>query len=303
MAALPPQEPPAEGATLAEQIASLLAALGGRTAVAAQRIGGPASARTLPVRQARAGERDEHDHEHPAPLPDLAERSIRLRADEVFSAASLAKLPIAVELLRRADLGQFDLSERFETAHEPRVGGGSLLDALDPATSLTLADLCALMLAASDNTAANFLLDLVGMGEINETITRMNLKQTHIARRFMDFEAQAAHRENTTSAADMLELLSLVRGGALPGAPRLRAMLAAQLVANDLRAWLPPHAQLAHKEGSLDGMAHDAGIVTGPGGSCVYCVLTSEQADLPMARATIGRVLRHLWQAWCAGPA
>ena len=57
-----------------------------------------------------------------------------LNADETFPAAGLAKLPVAVEFLRRVDLGQFDLAERWDTSAEPRVGGSGVLDFLDPAT-------------------------------------------------------------------------------------------------------------------------------------------------------------------------
>lgn len=276
---------------LLARLEALLETLGGRTALVAQ----PASApsRTLPVVP-----------NGPAPHADTAARKtetgrVAIRPDDDFPAASLAKLPIAVELLRRADFGQFDLGERLDTSAEPRVGGGGVLDYLDPATQLTLEELCFLMIGVSDNTAANALLDLVGMGEINETLSRLNLAHTRLARRFMDFAARAAHRDNLTTAADMVSLLSLIRGNALPGAGRLRRMLEGQQLDADLTALLPEDAVLAHKTGSLDGLFHDAGILTGPAGACVYCILTSEQADVPAARVAISRVLRELWNEWC----
>ncbi|HEU5347930.1 MAG TPA: serine hydrolase, partial [Ktedonobacterales bacterium] len=127
---------------LTQTLDGLLTPLGGRTALAAQRFPSDKAA-------------------------------IRLRADEVFPAAGLAKIPIAIELMRRIDLGQFTATERFDIADEPRVGGSGVLDYLDPAISLTLDDLCTLMLITSDNTAANFLLGLLGMGEVNETMSRL----------------------------------------------------------------------------------------------------------------------------------
>ena len=84
------------------------------------------------------------------------------------------------------------------------------------------------MLIVSDNTAANVLLDLVGMGEVNESLSRMKLDHTKLARRFMDFEARAARRDNVTSAGDMLALLSLIQQNMLPGARWLRETLGAQ---------------------------------------------------------------------------
>lgn len=261
---------------LTARIAAQLDALGGRTAMAAQRFG---------------------------PLPFTNEApSVRIRPDEVFSAASLVKVPIAVELMRRADLGQFDLRERHDTSGERRVGGGGVLDYLDSATSFTLGELCTLMLIVSDNTASNFILDLVGMGEVNETMQRLKLTHTRLARHFMDAEARAARRDNVTSAGDMLALLSLIRGNALPGGRRLRDMLIAQQSFSELKeGWLPEAATLAHKDGTLDGVAHEMGILSGPGGVGMYCLLTAEQNDIPATRMTIGRVIRTLWDEWRLG--
>src|SRR5262249_40134155 len=141
----------------AEQVTGILDPLGGRYAVSARR------------------------------YPDItddssADRQVLLEPETVFPAASLAKLCIAVELFRRVDLGQFNPTARFDPADEPRVGGGGVLDYLDPTTRLTLHELCVLMIATSDNTAANFLLDLVGMGEVNETMRRLNLASTRLER-------------------------------------------------------------------------------------------------------------------------
>jgi beta-lactamase class A len=287
-----------EAMPLGQRLSALLESLGGRTALAARRMGVPSH----PRRTSHEHSDDGHQHDTPQGTTEQENDLLLIRADEVFPAASLAKIPIAVELMRRADLGQFDLDERFDTSQEPRAGGGGVLDYLDPGARLTLADLCTLMLIVSDNTAANFLLDLVGMGEVNETMSRLNLGHTHLARRFMDFAARTAHRDNVTSTGDMLALLSLIRGNALPGASRLREMLAAQQSFEELRdGWLPPAATLAHKDGSLDDTFEDAGILSGPGGTCVYCVLTTEQPDPLAARTSVGKAIRMLWDAWCAG--
>lgn len=278
---------------LEADIVAILDSLGGRTAIAARRMGRP-QARALPIVGAHNAHDDDHDtHAKNTPSPQA---DVALRADEVFPAASLAKIPIAIELMRRVDMGQFDLSERLDTSDVARAGGGGALDYLDPGTRLTLGDLLNLMLILSDNTAANVLLDLVGMGEVNETMNRLNLTHTRLARRFMDFEARRAHRDNLTTAGEMLTLMQLVRGNALPGGRRLREALSAEPGFSDLTdGWLPAGATLAHKDGFLEDTAHDAGILSGPGGACVYCILTTEQSDVFQARLTIRRVLRLLW--------
>lgn len=294
--------------SLGARVAARLDALGGRSAIVARRFPVPA----LPRRAVRSageeqeehehGDAHEHDHSHERDATHgLVEESVVVRGGEVFPAASLVKLSIAVELMRRVDLGQFALDERIDTADEPRVGGGGVLDYLNPATLLTLNDLCYFMLSVSDNSASNFLLDLLGMGEINETMSRLKLEKTRLARRFMDWAAREARRENVTSAEEMVTLLTLFRGNALPGASIVRGMLAAQQRADDIQAWLPAEAQLGHKTGELDGIFHDAGLLAGAGGACVYCILTAEQSHVPAARFAAGEVVRWLWDEWCAG--
>lgn len=301
---------------LARRLEAILTPLGGPFALEARRLPSSAStpaparpSRALPMhspaeqvtRRALGGSGSEEDGDATAASPHASLPGVvSIRADEEFPAASLAKLPIAVELLRRVSLGQFALAERLDTGEEPRAGGGGVLDYLDPATRLTLGELCFLMLGVSDNTAANALLDLVGMGEVNHSLEQLRLPHMRLARRFMDFAARAAHRENVTSAADMVALLALVAGNALPGADTLRDLLAAQQRADDLRAWLPEGAALGMKTGELEGIFHAAGLLGGPAGRVAFCALTAEQADLPATRFAIGRVMRTLHDAWCA---
>ncbi len=294
---------------LVDHVSAIFTSLGGHTAIAATRIPSTSSSGQPPPMTSSndsGAQGDGDNRDRPGGASELAaapkdDNELLVHADDVFPAASLAKLPIAMELFRRTDLGQFDLDERFDTSAEPRVGGGGVLDHLDPATQLTLRDLCYLMLGVSDNTAANFVLDLVGMGEVNETASRINLAHTRLARRFMDWGARAARRENVTCAADMHALLRLIRSNALPGARLLYDMLASQQLGEDLVLRLPESASLAHKTGTLEDVFHDAGILSGPSGTCVYCVLTADQTVLTAARAAVADVLLALWEAWCAG--
>ena len=265
---------------LTARVGALLDQLGGHSAVAA---------RWLPRPPAGA---QAHGQQ--------AQLEVAVRADEPFASASVIKLAIAVELARRVDLGAFDFAERIDISGEPRVGGGGVLSFLDPGWQPTLADLCSLMLAVSDNTAANVLLELLGMGEVNFSMERLGLVHTRLARRFMDFEARAAGRDNVTSASDMVRLLSLLAGGALPLAGRIRAMMANDARAEAVTFALPADAILIHKTGTMDDTLHDAGILSGPGGTCIYCVLTTAQQDLSSTVSVIARTLRLFWDGWCA---
>jgi hypothetical protein len=206
-----------------------------------------------------------------------------IRAEDALPAAGLLALPLAVETLRRADLGQFRLDERLpESDHAAETHG-----------ERSVGDLLALALGGDDG-AANALLDLVGRGEVNETATRMGLRQTHLATRFGEI---AAHRENTTSASDMVTLLALVRGNALPGANRLRAALRLTSPAGVLPLELSEDVEVARVVSIRRESYSDAGILTAGSRACVYCSLAVEQRDPQATHTTLAIILRDLWSS------
>lgn len=254
---------------LGERIADILDALGGQTGFAARRIG--------------------------ARPRDMADQRVGVRADAIFPAGDLARAPIAVEVMRRADLGQFGLDDSIVAAGAPQR---------DRETAQTVGDLCARMLAWNDDGAANALLDLVGMGEVNETLSRLKLERTRLRRPYDDEIAHSLSRDNVTCADDMVELLGLIAGRALPGSQRLLVMLSKeQPPLATSREDAPVGSRFLRCGGvGVDGSSQ-AGVLTGPGGSCVYCSLATQQtASLDVDHA-IAEILRLLWDEWRLGPA
>ena len=62
-------------------------------------------------------------------------------------AASTVKVLISAALWCAVEEGELDAGRRLEVRETPAPGGGGLLESLDAATALTLADLDVLMLA------------------------------------------------------------------------------------------------------------------------------------------------------------
>lgn len=242
---------------------------------------------------------------------------VTLHAHDAMPADILLHLPVAIEVARRVDLEQLQWDELVErdqvqlasTAHPRPPTEEGLLARFESSARLTIADLCLLMLAAGDRLAAQYLIGVVGADEVSFTCDRMNLQATRLGMRSVapDSEAVSEARDGMTSAADMIRLMALLRGEGIPGAARLRAMMSAHSPLDAVRVALPADATLMHisahvssGEGSARALAADAGILRGPRGSCLYCVLLAERADGRAAwDATIG-VVRLLWDNWCA---
>lgn len=225
---------------------------------------------------------------------------VMVNADMRFAAASLAKLPILIEVTRQVEAGRLSWETRYRVSEEASISNTGVLADLLPDLQPTLHDLAHLMITISDNTAANMLLNLVGMQAINVTMHQMGLTSTWLERRFLDFEARKAGRDNWTTAGDMALLLSYLCTGMLPDHERLLSMLLSQNDRTMLPAYWGEEVPFAHKTGELPGILHDAGILYLPdmiSTPFVVIVMTAEMADGPLTRYTLARVGETIYKS------
>jgi Beta-lactamase enzyme family len=108
-------------------------------------------------------------------------------------------------------------------------------------------------------------------------------------------------------AGDVLELLARIQADACVSAEasrRRREILAAQQLQAKLERRLSRGLRLANKTGELGEISHDAGIVTGPGGTLLVAVLTRAVEPPGRGADLIGDVALALVRATgLAGPA
>ncbi len=235
-------------------------------------------------------------------LDDIAPRElVSLNPDMRFPSASLAKVPILIEVARRVEFGLLAWDMRYTVPQEAHAVSSGVLADLSPFLQPTLRDLAHLMIAISDNTAANLLLDLVGMEAVNETMQQLGLSATRIERHFMDMEARKAGYENWTTAGDMALLLSFFCADLLPGRNEMLKMLLHQNDNSTIPAYWDEETPYAHKTGELAGIVHDAGILYPPypllsaNTPLVIVVMTAEQSDIALTKyvlARIGRIIK-----------
>lgn len=214
------------------------------------------------------------------------------RADERLPSASLIKLFVLWHLFERADSGDLELSEELVLSPDAAVDGG-ILHRAAPGARLRLDDLALLMLAVSDNTATNALIDRLGMEAVNASIRGLGCVDTVLGRKMLDFEARRRGLDNHTSAREVGELLVRMarRGG------RMLDLLSVQKHVGKFPSGIPfedaddLEAFLAHKTGELPGHEHDAGIFFHRTGRPVVAVaLTAGLPDSGTGRRFCGRV-------------
>ena len=84
-------------------------------------------------------------------------------------AASVVKVPVMVEAFRQFRAGLLDPDEQVTIRPEDRMPSCGALTYLSDKVRPTLMDLTTLMIILSDNTAANLMIDRVGVDAVNRT--------------------------------------------------------------------------------------------------------------------------------------
>ncbi len=215
--------------------------------------------------------------------------SIEYNKDLATPSASLVKIPIMTAYFYAADHGKIKLDDRLELKASEKVDGSGVLKNAPSGSTYTIEELIRLAITRSDNTAANMLIDAMGLDRLNGYFARFGLKATNLSRKMMDFKSRKAGVENYTTASDMALLLEqLYRGKRLSrsSSKKCLALLSEQKINDRIPKRLPYNTTVAHKTGLENGVCHDAGIVYTGKGNFLICVLTKHEYRLarPMKR-------------------
>src|SRR6266404_6035323 len=131
-----------------------------------------------------------------------------LHPNDVFPQASSIKICVLAELYRQAQQGKLKLTDLYSVNAADLVQDSDIMGGLTPGvTRITLRDLATMMVAVSDNSATNVLIDRVGMENVNALMESLGLAHTRLRRKMMDLEAAKQGRENISTPREMMTLL------------------------------------------------------------------------------------------------
>src|SRR6476469_3769449 len=202
-----------------------------------------------------------------------------LNADSSFHAASTMKVPVMVELFRRAGSGSFRMNQELLVVNQfaSLVDGSPFtLDAGSDSDSslyhrvgerVRVDSLLWRMITRSSNLATNTLITLVGADAVTRTMRELGANRIQVLRGVEDGKAFERGLNNTTTARDLAIILRAIQNGtaAPPNATReMLSVLLAQEFNDRIPAGLPPGVRVAHKTGDITAVAHDAAIVYPP---------------------------------------
>jgi beta-lactamase class A len=145
-----------------------------------------------------------------------------LHGDSIFPQASSIKIAVLAELYHQAQLsaqgesGKAKLTDLYTVRVTDLVQDSDIMGGLSPGvTQLTNRDLATMMVAVSDNSATNVLIDRVGMENVNALLDSLALHNTKLRRKMMDVKAATEGRENISTPQEMLTLLEKIYQGKL----------------------------------------------------------------------------------------
>jgi beta-lactamase class A len=227
--------------------------------------------------------------------------SFHYHGDQVMPTASLCKFPVMIEVYRQAAARQVDLDAFITLKKEDKVGGSGVLNYhFSDGSRLKLRDAVRLMIAFSDNTATNLVLDAIGIGATAATMEKMGYPNTKI-------HAKVFHRETSvfperskkyglgsTTADEMIRLCEAVHRKEILSPSACEEMLEHLRACDDrdkLPKLLPAGTKVAFKTGSLADTRTAAGIIECPGGPVAVCVLSYDNEDKRWVPENAGNVL------------
>lgn len=215
--------------------------------------------------------------------------------DRRFVAASTVKIGIMLELFRRIDAGTDALDRVHVLTDADKATGGGVVKELHPGLAFTVADLCYLMMAISDNTTTNILIERVGMAAVNAAMRSVGMKGSCLGRKMRGRPVAADEQENWAVPDEYADLVAAILAGRAASAAACAAMVGQlEKQTNDRRiARLLPRGDArprwGSKTGSLPGVVNDVGFIMTPRGPLVLAVYC-EIADPLAGEAAVGAV-------------
>ncbi len=204
--------------------------------------------------------------------------TILYHADEVLPTASSIKVAVLAELYRQAQQGTLKLGDVYTVRSADDVEDSRIFNGLTPeVTKLTLRDLAQMVVAVSDNAATNVLIDRVGMANVNSLLQNLTLTKTKLQRKMMDVSAAKEGRENIATPREMMMLMEAIYRGRVVNKQNTDDLLKLLTTKKDspFENALGEGVKIADKDGELDGVRNDVGIVYATNRPFVISVMTT----------------------------
>lgn len=216
-----------------------------------------------------------------------------------ITAAGCMKLPISMSLIKSIENGKIDFLEKVKIDGKDKVYGTGIIHEFDE-REYTIFELLVAMLIQSDNTAANKIIDIMGMDNINKDIKDMNLKNTSLNRKTTDERKIKVDVENITTALDLSKIWRhLYKSTYLnkENSQMLIDILTRQQIKNKLALYIPDDLkyEISSKTGDKTSVENDTELITLPKGSFSCTLLSMGIPNSVYGTVTLAKCGKMVW--------
>jgi beta-lactamase class A len=216
--------------------------------------------------------------------------------DTTFPAASTIKVPILLALFQDIDEGKVRLDEKMTVKPEQIGGGSGSIQYEKPGKEYTVLQVATKMIAISDNTATNMLIDrLGGIEALNQRFLEWGLQSTVIRNPLPDLEGT-----NTTTAKDLSNIMLTIEHGksvSLKSRDRMLHILKLTTTNTLLPPGLEKGTIISHKTGDIGTVLGDTGIVDMLNGDrYVITVMAKRPHNSPKGKLFIQEVSKVVYE-------
>lgn len=207
--------------------------------------------------------------------PDLDEKPFCYQS-RPMSPASMIKLFVLTKTMEDVSDGKIELDDVLTLKESDMVNGAGILNGEAVGSRITINKLAELMIAESDNTATNMLIDRLGMDEINNYLTEKRYTDTLLQHKMMLY---SGGRHNFSSVRDIGDLLTAVYRRECVDDKRDGLMIHYLLKQTDKECFPAalPGWNIAHKTGEVTGVYHDGGIFFGEKENFVLVIMSESK--------------------------
>lgn len=214
-------------------------------------------------------------------------------------AAGCMKLPIAISLIKDVERGNTSFMDKIKIEGSDKVYGTGIIHEFN-ARDYTVFELLVAMLIQSDNTAANKIIDIVGIDKINEDIKEMGLKNTVLNRKTTDERKGKSDIDNLTSARDLSKMWKYLYEGSYlskENSTMLIDILRRQQIKNKLALYIPDDLkyEISSKTGDKTGVENDTALIQLSKGTFVFTVLSMSIPNSVYGTVTLAKCGKMMW--------
>ena len=222
---------------------------------------------------------------------------VDINGDNLYSAASIIKLPVLVRLFKSIEANQMTIYDEMLLTDYYQSSGSGNLQYAQTGRKYSLDNLAKTMIQDSDNTSTNMIMaKLGGMDDINVGLRDWGISRTYVRTWLPDLKGT-----NKTTAKDMAKILyNLDNPGFLNINSREFIIDYMSHVKNNrlIAAGLGDGAMFIHKTGDIGTMLGDAGIVFAPNGKkYIVVILANRPHNAPQGKDFIVKASSLIYKA------